>query len=144
MPWSVAWAPTPSNGWLGEVYIGPNSTSRSKADCCKGGTPDNPVSQQCANCVPPVSQLCANGVQPTTSSDTPDSPVHQQCANGEPTVCNQWLVLIASHYVHRTVNNDCPMHTVQSGASSQNGNSVGCPVRQRCANGVQPTASSDS
>ena len=25
MPWYVAWAPTPSNGWLGEVYIGPNS-----------------------------------------------------------------------------------------------------------------------
>jgi hypothetical protein len=23
--WYVAWAPTPSNGWLGEVYIGPNS-----------------------------------------------------------------------------------------------------------------------
>jgi hypothetical protein len=25
MPWYVAWAPTPSNGRLGEVYIGPNS-----------------------------------------------------------------------------------------------------------------------
>jgi hypothetical protein len=25
MPWYVAWAPTPSNGQLGEVYIGPNS-----------------------------------------------------------------------------------------------------------------------
>jgi hypothetical protein len=25
MPWYVAWAPTPSNGWFGEVYIGPNS-----------------------------------------------------------------------------------------------------------------------
>jgi hypothetical protein len=25
MPWYVAWTPTPSNGWLGEVYIGPNS-----------------------------------------------------------------------------------------------------------------------
>jgi hypothetical protein len=25
MCWYVAWAPIPSNGWLGEVYIGPNS-----------------------------------------------------------------------------------------------------------------------
>jgi hypothetical protein len=25
MPWYVVWAPTPSNGRLGEVYIGPNS-----------------------------------------------------------------------------------------------------------------------
>ena len=25
MSWYVAWAPTPSNGRLGEVYIGPNS-----------------------------------------------------------------------------------------------------------------------
>jgi hypothetical protein len=25
MPWYVAWAPTPSNDRLGEVYIGPNS-----------------------------------------------------------------------------------------------------------------------
>jgi hypothetical protein len=25
MPWYVAWAPTPSNGRLGEVYISPNS-----------------------------------------------------------------------------------------------------------------------
>jgi hypothetical protein len=25
MPWYVAWAPTPSNGWLGDVIIGPNS-----------------------------------------------------------------------------------------------------------------------
>jgi hypothetical protein len=25
MPWYVAWAPIPSNGRLGEVYIGPNS-----------------------------------------------------------------------------------------------------------------------
>jgi hypothetical protein len=25
MPWYVAWAPRPSNGRLGEVYIGPNS-----------------------------------------------------------------------------------------------------------------------
>jgi hypothetical protein len=25
MPWYVAWAPTPSNGRLGEEYIGPNS-----------------------------------------------------------------------------------------------------------------------
>jgi hypothetical protein len=25
MPWYVAWAPTPSNGRLGVVYIGPNS-----------------------------------------------------------------------------------------------------------------------
>jgi hypothetical protein len=25
MPWYVAWARTPSNGRLGEVYIGPNS-----------------------------------------------------------------------------------------------------------------------
>jgi hypothetical protein len=25
MLWYVAWAPTPSNGRLGEVYIGPNS-----------------------------------------------------------------------------------------------------------------------
>jgi hypothetical protein len=25
MPWYVAWAPAPSNGRLGEVYIGPNS-----------------------------------------------------------------------------------------------------------------------
>jgi hypothetical protein len=25
MPWYVSWAPTPSNGRLGEVYIGPNS-----------------------------------------------------------------------------------------------------------------------
>ncbi len=25
MCWYVAWAPTPSNGQLGEVYIGPNS-----------------------------------------------------------------------------------------------------------------------
>jgi hypothetical protein len=25
MPWYVAWAPTPSNGQLGEVYIGSNS-----------------------------------------------------------------------------------------------------------------------
>jgi hypothetical protein len=25
MPWYVAWAPTPSNGQLGVVYIGPNS-----------------------------------------------------------------------------------------------------------------------
>jgi hypothetical protein len=25
MPWYVAWVPTPSNGRLGEVYIGPNS-----------------------------------------------------------------------------------------------------------------------
>jgi hypothetical protein len=25
MTWYVAWAPTPSNGWMGKVYIGPNS-----------------------------------------------------------------------------------------------------------------------
>jgi hypothetical protein len=25
MPWYVAWVPTPSNGRLGEVYIGPSS-----------------------------------------------------------------------------------------------------------------------
>jgi hypothetical protein len=24
MYWYVAWAPKPSNGWLGGVYIGPN------------------------------------------------------------------------------------------------------------------------
>jgi hypothetical protein len=24
MCWYIAWAPTPSNGWLGELYIGPN------------------------------------------------------------------------------------------------------------------------
>jgi hypothetical protein len=25
MPWYVAWAPTPSDGRLGDVFIGPNS-----------------------------------------------------------------------------------------------------------------------
>jgi hypothetical protein len=25
MPWYVDWTPTPSNGWLAEVYIGSNS-----------------------------------------------------------------------------------------------------------------------
>jgi hypothetical protein len=105
MPWNVAWAPTPSNGGLGEVYIGPNSTSHWKAYCCKGGTPNSPVSQRCANCVPPVSQLCANGVQPTTSSDNRTvrcansvPTMSQLCGTGEPTVCHvmctgQWIVM---------------------------------------------------
>jgi hypothetical protein len=58
MPWYVAWAPTPSNGRLGEVYIGPNSTSRWRANRCYGGTPDSPISQLCANGAPTVRQRC--------------------------------------------------------------------------------------
>jgi hypothetical protein len=155
MPWYVAWAPIPSNGWLGEVYIGPNSTSRWKAGCCKGGTPDSPVSQRCANCVPTVCSqrlvLTHRTVRCTNSVPT----VSQLCATGEPTVCHRWancvpmvcsqrLVLTASRYVHRTVNSDCPVHTGQSGASSQKtllavlwANCVP-PVRQLCATG-EPT-----
>jgi hypothetical protein len=83
MCWYVAWAPTPSNGWLGEVHIGPNSTSHWRADCCCGGIPDSPASQQCANCMPTV---------------------RQQCANGVPTMCLHWLVVTltvtASRYAH--------------------------------------------
>jgi hypothetical protein len=44
MPWYVAWAPTPSNGQLGDVFIGPNSIiavgGKAVALC---GTPDIPV-----------------------------------------------------------------------------------------------------
>jgi hypothetical protein len=44
MPWYVAWAPTPSNGRLGEVYIGPNSIivvgGKAAALC---GTPESPL-----------------------------------------------------------------------------------------------------
>jgi hypothetical protein len=44
MPRYVAWAPTPSNGRLGEVYIGPNSKvavgEKLLLLCC---TPDSPV-----------------------------------------------------------------------------------------------------
>jgi hypothetical protein len=50
MPWYVAWAPTPSNGRLGEVYIGPYSkiavgeklqfsTAHRTAHCSMSGAP---------------------------------------------------------------------------------------------------------
>jgi hypothetical protein len=44
LPWYVAWAPTPSNDRLGEVYIGPNSklSVREKLMLLYG-TPDSPV-----------------------------------------------------------------------------------------------------
>jgi hypothetical protein len=44
MCWYVAWAPTPSNGLLGGVYIGPNSklSIREKL-LLLYGTPDNTV-----------------------------------------------------------------------------------------------------
>ena len=44
MPWYVAWALTPSNGRLGDVFIGPNSiiTVGGKAAVLYG-TPDHPV-----------------------------------------------------------------------------------------------------
>jgi hypothetical protein len=44
MCWYVAWAPIPSNGWLGEVYIGPNSKlAIGEKLLLLYGTPDNPV-----------------------------------------------------------------------------------------------------
>jgi hypothetical protein len=51
MPWYVAWAPTPSNGRLGEVYIGPNSkiaVGEKAAVLC--GTPDSLVVHRTAHC----------------------------------------------------------------------------------------------
>ena len=50
MPWYVAWAPTPPNGRLGEVYIGPNSNIVVGKQFCSfqrrtglsGGAPDMP------------------------------------------------------------------------------------------------------
>jgi hypothetical protein len=103
------------------------------------------VRQLCANGAPTVSQRCANGCS------TPDSPVRQQCANDEPTVCHRWancvptvcrqrLVLTASRYVHRTVNSDSPVHTGQSGASSQKFCWLSCAptVCHRWANCVPP------
>jgi hypothetical protein len=64
MPWYVAWAPTPSNGWLGEVYIGPNSkiavgeklqfsaAHRTVRWCIRqsGGAPDSPVVHRTTHC----------------------------------------------------------------------------------------------
>ena len=43
MPWYVAWAPTPSNARLGEVYIGPNSIIVVGEKLLLCGTPDSPV-----------------------------------------------------------------------------------------------------
>jgi hypothetical protein len=66
MSLDVAWAPTPSNGRLGEVYIGPNSTSRWRADCCW-------VAHQTvllANSAPTVCQRCANYVFTMASCNT--------------------------------------------------------------------------
>jgi hypothetical protein len=50
MPWYVDWAPTPPNGRLGEVYIGPNSNIAVRKQFCSflrrtglsGGAPDMP------------------------------------------------------------------------------------------------------
>jgi hypothetical protein len=57
MPWYVAWAPTPSNGRLGEVYIGPNSKIAvgeklqfSAAHGQSDGAPDSPVVHRTAHC----------------------------------------------------------------------------------------------
>jgi hypothetical protein len=120
------------------------------------------VHQLCANSAPTVSQRCVNSapmlcsqwlvlthrtVRCTNSVPT----VSQLCATGEPTmchrcvpmVCSQRIVLTASRYVHRTVNSDCPVHTGQSGASSQKtllavlcANCVP-PVSQLCATGAR-------
>jgi hypothetical protein len=44
MPWYVAWAPTPSNGWLGKVYIGPNSIIAVGGKAATlYGTPESPL-----------------------------------------------------------------------------------------------------
>jgi hypothetical protein len=50
VPWYVSWAPTPLNGRLGEVYIGPNSNIAVEKQFCSflrrtgmsGGAPDMP------------------------------------------------------------------------------------------------------
>jgi hypothetical protein len=44
MPWYVAWAPTPPNGRLGDVFIGPNTIIAigGKVAALRG-TPDNPM-----------------------------------------------------------------------------------------------------
>jgi hypothetical protein len=51
VPWYVAWAPTPSNGRLGQVFIGPNSklaVGEKLLLLC--GTPDSPVVHRTAYC----------------------------------------------------------------------------------------------
>jgi hypothetical protein len=77
MCWYVAWAHIPSNGRLDEVYIGPNSTSCWRADCCwvahwtvlpANSVPN--VRQLCANGAPIVRQWCANYVFTRARSDT--------------------------------------------------------------------------
>jgi hypothetical protein len=43
MPWYVVWAPTPSNGQLGDVFIGPNSILAVGEKILLYGTPNCPV-----------------------------------------------------------------------------------------------------
>jgi hypothetical protein len=76
-PWYVAWAPTPSNGQLGEVYLGSNTIitigGKATALC---GTPDGPVvgtGQSGA----PLAVGCVS-LPLALSAFAPDSPVSHQ------------------------------------------------------------------
>jgi hypothetical protein len=102
MSWYVAWAPTASNGRLGEVYIGPNSTSRWRVDCCWGGTPNSPASKQCANCAPTV----ANGA----------STVRQRCTKYVFTMASS-DTMNTSRYAHGLTGADSPVPPLRHGAN---------------------------
>ena len=79
MPWYVAWAPTHSNGRLGEVYIGPNSNiAVGEKLLLLYGAPDSPVVHRTEHC----SLSGASSRCPVRAGDrwrrrlsTPDSPV---------------------------------------------------------------------
>jgi hypothetical protein len=86
LTWYVAWAPAPSNVWLGEVYISPHlQLVVGEQTVVVGGTPDNLASQQCVNGAPTVclqrqvltASRYAHGL---TGAPT----VSQQYANGAP------------------------------------------------------------
>jgi hypothetical protein len=90
LTWYVAWAPTPSNVRLGEVYISPHlQLVVGEQTVVVGGTPDSPASQQCVNGATTVClQWLVLTLTVTTSRYahglTGAPTVSQQYANGAP------------------------------------------------------------
>jgi hypothetical protein len=72
MPWYVDWALTPSNDWLGDVFIGPNSILDNGEKMLLCGTPDSPVEAPNS----PVRLAIGSDTQVTIGAVgfTPDSP----------------------------------------------------------------------
>jgi hypothetical protein len=73
MPWYVAWAPTPSNGRLGDVFIGPNSI------LAVGEKLQLSVAHRTVQCPCPVRLAVGSVRRPLAlSALAPDSPVWHQ------------------------------------------------------------------